>query len=125
MGSNEVVEYENNCVRLLVKPEDNVGKMVHASLGMASEAGELLGAIKAHWIYGRELDVENVIEECGDALFYMSVLLRLVGSSLSGAMQHNIKKLGIRYPEGYTDEAAIAREDKRLDDSGGRTMGAW
>ncbi len=56
--------------RLFIKPSDTLGRALHAAVGVSGEAGELLDAIKKTWIYEEPLDLENIIEECGDSLFY-------------------------------------------------------
>jgi NTP pyrophosphatase (non-canonical NTP hydrolase) len=105
-------EFENHVGRLFVKPADTTGRMVHAAMGIAGEAGEVVDAVKKTWIYGKELDRENVLEECGDLLFYISALLAETGFTIEDAMAHNMEKLAKRYPIGYTDKAAIERADK-------------
>ena len=105
-------EFREHTRRLFVKPDSTVEKMVHAVMGVSGEAGELVDAIKKHWIYGKELDSENVLEECGDLLFYMDRILDLCGYTIEDAMQANFEKLRIRYPQGYTDYAARDRADK-------------
>ena len=105
--------FKDNVRRLFVKPTDTVGRMVHAALGASSETGEIASAIKAHWIYGRELDTENVIEEIGDTLFYLSALCDEMGVTLETCMLANIDKLNKRYPDGYSDMAANERADKQ------------
>ena len=106
------MNFEDNVQRLFVKPEDKTLKLVHAAMGIAGEAGEVVDAVKKHWVYGKPLDTENVLEECGDILFYVSACLNLCGYSLNDAMTHNMDKLNKRYPLGYTDAAAITRADK-------------
>ncbi len=107
-------EFEDNCDRLLVKPyDDKVGQLVHATMGVAGESGELVDAVKKHWIYGKELDRHNVREECGDLLFYIAKILRLTGWTMQQAIDHNMEKLNARYPVGYTDQHAIDRLDKQ------------
>lgn len=106
------IDWPAHVARLFVKPEDSVGRMVHAAMGAASEAGELISPVKAHWIYGRDLDKENILEESGDALFYIQALLAELGWSLEDAMLYNIQKLARRYPAGYSDQSANARSDK-------------
>lgn len=102
-----------NAVRLLVKPETRIEKMVHCAVGVAGEAGELLDAVKKTWIYNKPLDSTNILEESGDCLFYIARLLQLNGFTLQEAMQANLEKLRKRYPEGYTDQAAQDRADKQ------------
>ena len=105
-------DFESHVAALFVKPADRVGRLVHAAVGCGTEAGELLDAVKKSWIYGAALDEENVLEECGDQLFYVTAMLLECGFTLDDAMEHNKRKLRERYPEGYTDAAARERADK-------------
>ena len=98
--------------RLFVKPEDECDKQLHAAIGIAGEAGEILDTIKKHWVYGAPLDHENILEECGDILFYVQALLEHTGLTMEQAIDHNIEKLNKRYPDGYADERALDRLDK-------------
>ena len=106
------MNFENNVQRLFVKPEDKTLRLVHAAMGISGEAGEVVDAVKKHWIYGAPLDKENLLEECGDVLFYVSACLSLCGFSINDAMNHNIEKLNKRYPAGYSDNDARKRADK-------------
>lgn len=82
------------------------------AVGVAGEAGELLDAIKKAWIYGLPLDVENVVEELGDILFYVQGLCNVLRVPIGDVIDHNIEKLSLRYPHQYSDEDAAARRDK-------------
>lgn len=87
----------------------------HMATGISGEAGEVEDAIKKHVVYQKPLDVENVKEELGDLLFYMSNLMQSVGLSFKDVLQHNIDKLSIRYASGkYSNEQAQQRADKIL-----------
>lgn len=87
--------------------------LLHMAVGIAGEAGELLDAIKKHVVYGKELDVDNVIEELGDLEFYMEGLRQGAGITREQVIEHNIKKLSKRYADGgYSDEQANDRADK-------------
>ena len=86
--------------------------VIVAALKLNSESGELADAIVRHICYGQPLDITNIKEECGDLLWYISLILDNVESSISEVMQHNIDKLRIRYPEKFTEEAATKRADK-------------
>ena len=78
--------------------------------GVSTEANELLDTIKKHTIYQKPLDVENVKEELGDLLFYMSNLMQSVGLSFEEVLQHNIDKLSVRYASGsYSNSQAQQR----------------
>jgi hypothetical protein len=47
----------------------------HACIGMFTELGELVDALKKHEFYGKELDLENVNEELGDFRFYLQMAI--------------------------------------------------
>lgn len=88
--------------------------LIHASFGLAGEVGELIDPIKKAMFYGKPLDVENVKEEAADALWYIGgPLCRALGITLEDLARHVTTKLQKRYPEKYTDEAAIDRADKK------------
>jgi len=92
--------------------------LIHMTMGISGEAGELLDAIKKHVMYGKELDRENIIEELGDLEFYMEGLRQGLGIKREDTIWHNINKLSVRYKDhNYSDEQAIARKDKVLDKS--------
>lgn len=85
---------------------------LHMAIGVAGEGGELLDAVKKAWVYAKPLDVANVKEEAGDALFYIQGLCNIYGWTLEELIADNVAKLEKRYPTGYTDAAAQARADK-------------
>lgn len=92
---------------------DNTARLMHASMGISGESGELLDAIKKHILYGKTLDVENIKEEAGDICWYMALLLETLGSSFEEVMELNREKLSKRYPNGsFSEIAAITRADK-------------
>lgn len=85
----------------------------HMATGVAGEAGELLDAIKKNVAYNKALDRANVIEELGDLEFYMEGLRQELEISREDTLVFNYDKLMIkRYPNGFSNEAAIARADK-------------
>jgi NTP pyrophosphatase (non-canonical NTP hydrolase) len=101
-----------NHVRRLFKPGDVPSRLLHASLGICGEGGELADAIKKNVYYEKDLDLENVLEECGDLLFYIQAMLDECGYTIEQAVEHNIAKLNKRYPQGYSNKAAQERADK-------------
>ena len=95
---------------IVILPE--MYNLLHATLGMAGEAGELLDAVKKSFIYNKPLDKENAKEEIRDCLWYIALACRTLEISFEEIMQINIDKLTKRYPEKYTDLDAITRADK-------------
>lgn len=105
-----------NMVQSLFKTKDfNVAAegAMHAAVGIAGEAGELLDAVKKVWAYGKPLDRENAIEELGDLEFYMEALRQQIGVSREQVLQANQEKLAKRYPGlRYSNSLAQQRLDK-------------
>lgn len=88
--------------------------LVHMAMGASGEAGELLDAIKKATIYRKPLDKENVIEECGDILFFVQGILNYYCLTLDDAVEQNREKLSKRYSAGkYSNEQAQQRADKQ------------
>jgi NTP pyrophosphatase (non-canonical NTP hydrolase) len=90
----------------------DVEDILHATLGIGSEAGELQSSVKGWLAYGKDLDVKNIIEEMGDILWYIALMCKRLNIPMQHVAIENIAKLYARYPEKYTDEDAIARADK-------------
>lgn len=94
-------------------PEHNrmVARAIHACLGLASEVGEIADALKKHIIYRRELDVVNLLEEAGDVAWYQALLLSAVKKSLNEALERNIAKLKLRFPNNEFTLDAVTKRD--------------
>lgn len=86
---------------------------LHAAVGIAGEAGEVLDMIKKVWVYGKPLDQNKLIEELGDIAYYYFYLLDLIGCDIETVIKQNMEKLSKRFPNGYTDLAAINRADQK------------
>ena len=87
--------------------------LIHMTMGVSGEAGELLDAIKKAVIYRKPIDIPNVIEELGDIEFYMEGLRQCLNITRQQCLDHNIAKLTKRYGERYSNQAAQARKDKQ------------
>jgi NTP pyrophosphatase (non-canonical NTP hydrolase) len=96
-------------IRERLQPERTL-MILHALMGVVTEAGEMMDALKKHLIYGKSLDRVNLIEEGGDTHWYESLLYRALESSFDDAMERNIAKLQQRYPHMFTEETALTRD---------------
>jgi NTP pyrophosphatase (non-canonical NTP hydrolase) len=85
-------------------------RLLHAAQGLCTEAGEFTDAIKKHIFYGKTLDLVNLEEEIGDAMWYIAEACNAIGVDLGEVMALNIKKLRTRYPERFTEEKAVVRD---------------
>jgi NTP pyrophosphatase (non-canonical NTP hydrolase) len=80
-------------------------EILHGILGVATEAGELLEALKKS-----ELDHVNIGEEIGDMNWYEAMLLRKIGKTFEQVQETNICKLRIRFPDKFTTDDANNRD---------------
>lgn len=91
-------------------------RLLHAIMGMQTETAELTDALKKHIFYGAPLDRVNMLEEIGDVFWYIAILLdelRVdVGdkASFENVMNTNIAKLKARYPNKFSEFAALNRD---------------
>jgi NTP pyrophosphatase (non-canonical NTP hydrolase) len=88
---------------------------LHASLGISTEAGELLDAYKKHIFYNKPLDLVNIEEELGDLCWYISLMIDVLrGSghqtSWGQIWEKNIEKLKKRYGDKFNQEGALNRD---------------
>jgi NTP pyrophosphatase (non-canonical NTP hydrolase) len=107
-GRSENMDFESIIERF--NPE--TARLLHGIMGCGKESGELLDAYNRYLIYGKELDKKNIIEEIGDVMFYVALICRTMNVSLEQVCSENIAKLSIRYPDKFSNEAALARADK-------------
>jgi NTP pyrophosphatase (non-canonical NTP hydrolase) len=87
-----------------------VSQLMHAAMGMVTESGEFIDALKKLTIYGKPIDKTNLVEEIGDCMWYVALACRALDVSLEDVMDRNIAKLRKRYPEKFTQEAALNRD---------------
>ena len=106
----------HNCAKLPEwisdRPEEDEAacNIIHAIIGKATEAGELLELLQATAIYGETFDVANAGEEIGDSFWYDALLARACGLTFDGIQRTNIAKLRHRFPDRFTEYDANDRD---------------
>lgn len=96
-------------------------ELLHGAMGASTEANELLDMMKKHIFYNKPLDVANIVEEVGDAMWYFALILRELGFSFEEVMRINIEKLQARFPEKFNDHDANNRnlsEERKILEKG-------
>lgn len=89
--------------------------LVHAALGIQTEAGEYATEVKRLFAYNKPLTeemVNHMAEELGDVLWYIAIAAEALGVPMNSLASRNISKLRLRYPETFSTELAEARADK-------------
>ena len=93
-------DYTKNCL----KTWSNIGDSIeHCAYGLVTESSEILDAFKKHKFYGRELNIQNLKEECGDLMWYLYQFLEELDYSPEDCRRDNIWKLLKRYPNKFED----------------------
>lgn len=112
-------EYVSNAIKTESTDFDKIGarlsdpkniRILHAAIGLATEAGEVQDALKKHVFYGKPLDTVNIAEELGDIFWYMAIMADALDVSFADIMDKNIAKLKARYGDKFTEGAALNRD---------------
>jgi len=97
------IEYMKNVRRSESPNFDMINKRIlHASIGVCTEAGELADIIKKSLFYKRQIDRWNLIEEIGDLFWYLGLICDELDITFEEIMDMNIKKLKERYPNQFS-----------------------
>lgn len=81
-------------------------------MGLSGECGEVIDLLKKHIWQGKELDINDLIEEVGDVLWYIANLCNVNNITMEECMLANVNKLRKRYPNGFSIKDANERKDK-------------
>lgn len=88
------------------------GDLNYSVLGLNGEAGEVADALKKLNYHGHSISQSGLIEELGDALWYIASIAHDLEVSLSDVANVNMRKLWSRYPEGhFSKERSINRKE--------------
>lgn len=89
--------FQEQAIETAIYPQSY--SIIYPAMGLANEAGEVLGKVKK-LIRDGTLDRDAVIAELGDVLWYLAVLSDDLGVLLSQVAQYNIDKLNSRLERG-------------------------
>lgn len=109
------LEYQANANRTAKQFNHLPTDLVHAALGLATEAGEFTTEVKRAFIYDKPVSremIDHMTEELGDVLWYIALAAEHLGVSMDRIARDNIAKLQQRFPDAYSNVAAEARADK-------------
>lgn len=86
-------------------------RLLHAGMGLVTEAGEFMDMLKKHIFYGKIIDFVNLKEELGDLLWYIGIAAQELGEeSFERIMETNIGKLKARYGDKFGETQAENRD---------------
>lgn len=82
-------------------PDDHEKAVVVYSLDIAKKANEVTDYMKKVIEHGKPFDRDDLIEELGDVVWYVSQLAHEKGIKMSEILEANTSKLRARYPNGF------------------------
>ena len=106
MNANEYQNLAGRTIANITKTE----MMRHALHGMVGEIGELHSLYQKTY-QGHLLDEAHLKKECGDLLWFVAEYCTAMGWKLGDVMQLNINKLKVRYPEGFSADKSLHRQE--------------
>jgi len=74
-----VQDYVELALRSEVEGDSSLDRLDHAAMGLVTDVGELVDALKKHKRYGREFDLLNFCEELGDVAWYAALAADVLG----------------------------------------------
>ena len=96
---------------LALRTASTENQVVHACFGMCGEAGEIIDYVKKGVFYGKEMNTKHLVEEVGDLMWYVNLLLAGLDVTWDEVLTTNIRKLEARYPSGtFNADHAIHRD---------------
>ena len=104
-------EYQKLAMITLNPELDKKDMLINGVTGLCGESGEVIDIVKKHLAQGHELDKEKIIKELGDVAWYMAEIATVLDVDLEDVLVQNIEKLKKRYPEGFSTEKSVNREE--------------
>ena len=117
----DIQEYSRLALRTATKLGHN-GDMLHAALLIASEAGEVAGVVKKTHAYGRPMDYPHMLEELGDLIWGINLMIKTMGFSWENVLDSNIAKLEARYPNLRFDAEHATHRNKDAENAAMATV---
>ncbi|MBR4095691.1 MAG: nucleoside triphosphate pyrophosphohydrolase family protein [Oscillospiraceae bacterium] len=104
-------EYQKLAMVTLNPELDKKDVLINGVMGLCGESGEAIDIVKKHLAQGHELDKEKLAKELGDVAWYLAETATAIGYDLEDIFQMNIDKLKKRYPEGFSTEKSVNRNE--------------
>lgn len=104
-------DYQQQALLTSSKPNSKEQAIAIWCMGLAGETGEAIDYLKKVIAHGHELDRHQIALELGDILWYLAVLAEELDLDLEAIATMNLEKLKARYPQGFSNESSINRNN--------------
>lgn len=88
-------DYQQNANKTLA---GNEHVLTNLSLGLASDTGQVIDMIKRYTFQGSDLNKDDLKDELGDVLWYLSQIALWADIPFEDVAQSNLETLAKRYP---------------------------
>jgi len=106
-----VNEYQRLAMTTLNPALSKKDVLINGVMGLCGESGEAIDIVKKWLAQGHELDKEKLAKELGDIAWYLAETATALDLNLEDIFEANIEKLKKRYPEGFSADRSIHREE--------------
>ena len=106
-----VNEYQKLAMITLNPELDKKDVLINGVMGLCGESGEAIDIVKKWLAQGHELDRDALAKELGDFAWYLAETAAALDIPLEDIFRANIEKLKRRYPEGFSTQRSLRRED--------------
>ena len=104
-------EYQKLAMTTLNPALSKTDVLLNGVMGLCGEAGEAIDIVKKHLHQGHALDKDKLAKELGDIAWYLAETATALDISLEDVLAGNIEKLRSRYPEGFSTERSVNRNE--------------
>lgn len=104
-------EYQKLAMTTLNPALDEKDVLINSVMGLCGEAGEAIDIVKKWLAQGHELNREALIKELGDVAWYLAEAATALHVPLNEVLEGNIAKLKKRYPQGFSVEKSLERQE--------------
>lgn len=102
---SSIEEFYENFVDEMFQAEGEINQdefaLLHAVVGLAGEAGEVLDLLKKHCFTGKPLQRQDLVKELGDVEFYLQAVRNVLRLNRKYILDENMRKLADRHGEAY------------------------
>ena len=104
-------EYQQFAMKTLNPALDRKDVLINGVMGLCGESGEAIDIVKKWLAQGHALDKEKLAKELGDIAWYLAETAWALDIPLEEILRGNIEKLAKRYPEGFSPERSLNRDE--------------
>ena len=110
----QINEYQDAAMATLNPALTKRDILLNSVMGLCGESGEAIDIVKKWLAQGHPLDREHLASELGDVAWYLAEAATALGLPLEDILQANLEKLERRYPDGFSTEKSVGREESDI-----------